>query len=73
MYLNYHRVIRFNDFSGVPIFSYNDGWPTCRDHFDLSVSYATWTDYVAKLPGFPHGTVHGVLGGTLNYDKSLDK
>jgi len=66
-------VQRFSEFAGMSVFRYNQGWPTCRDHFDLSINYPTFSDYISKMPGWPHGTVHGVLGGTINYDGALDK
>jgi len=66
-------VQRFNEFAGMSVFRYNQGWPMCRDHFDLSVNYPDFSSYIAKMPGWPHGTVHGVLGGTVNFDHSLEK
>jgi len=66
-------VQRFDEFCGLPIFRFNQGWPTCYDHFDLSVNYLTFMDYIPQIQAWPHGTVHGVLGGTINFDKTLKR
>jgi len=68
-----HYVQRFDTFSNASLFNYNNGWPTCEDHLLQSTASPTFMDYSLKVQNVPYGTVHGVLGGTVNMENSLDR
>jgi len=66
-------VQRFSDFSDVSVFKYNHGWPSCKDHYELSTRPLTFRDYISKMPGLSHEKIKGILAGAQNFDQGLDQ
>ncbi|KAH8051918.1 hypothetical protein JL720_15032 [Aureococcus anophagefferens] len=40
-----------------------DTWPSCEAHYNLTLSYDNWFDYVWTAGYAPHGPIHYFIGG----------
>jgi len=65
-------IQRWRTLGGGSIWNVHSGWPTCECHLNAIRSYDTWEKFGLKIASEPHGTVHGILGGTFNSEKAYD-
>mmetsp|Transcript_33914 Transcript_33914/g.61626 ORF Transcript_33914/g.61626 Transcript_33914/m.61626 type:complete len:372 (-) Transcript_33914:529-1644(-) len=69
-------VQRYRTMAGVTVNAIHEGWPTCEYHHYVLAAHTVWTDFASHIASEPHGTVHGILGGTFGneaaYDSLLD-
>lgn len=48
-------------------------WPTCKMHYDLTMSHSGFYGWVWDAQYDPHGTVHIWMGGVLDCEEAYDR
>jgi len=66
-------VQRYRSLAGVPVWNVHEGWPTCEYHHHVLSAHDSWIAFAQHIASEPHGTVHGILGGTFNNEAAYDK
>lgn len=47
-------------------------WPSCKDHYDLSINYSSFYSWVWTSMYTPHAGIHVWLGGEEWFDNTCD-
>jgi len=55
------------------VWNIHEGWPTCQYHHMVISAHNVLLDFLNHIASEPHGTVHGILGGTFHNEKEYDK